>query len=222
MCGIRVVEHRAFAILHTPVSRSLGPLPLPIVLPCFPVVPVQNMAIIPYHPTLHAVLIKIWAESRHSHSLEYDESPLEMSMSMDLALSDDHGLSPHLSSPTQTDSQRQQFSQTMALPSMISINNPNAYLEDSSCRRSTRQSLNRNGFRHIQLEDHPRKKRCTWTEVESNVLKAEELLANPPKTSADSIPAQLPNDALRAWGIICSVDPEGLTCPSTGSSSNGY
>lgn len=47
--------------------------------------------------------------------------------------------------------------------------------------------------------------------MEATGLDAERLLDNPPKPTDDNIPGQLPNDVLKNWGIICSVEPKDLT-----------
>lgn len=80
----------------------------------------------------------------------------------------------------------------LALPSVVSVNNPRA-------------------FKHIQLEDHPRKRQCTWVEVPVRASDADQLLNNPPKPTDEHIPGQLPNEILKNWGITCSVVPEDLT-----------
>lgn len=67
------------------------------------------------------------------------------------------------------------------------------------------------GYKHYQLEDHPRKRHCVWTEVPVKISEAEKLLNNPPKPVDDEVPGQLPNDMLNNWGILCSVEPEDIT-----------
>lgn len=93
---------------------------------------------------------------------------------------------------------------TLTLPSVVSMSNPRAFLEDSSCRCSTRQSTARNGFQHIQLEDHPRKRRCTWVEVSAVNPAAEHLLNNPPN-QAEQVLGQLPNDLLQNRMMWCGA-----------------
>lgn len=45
----------------------------------------------------------------------------------------------------------------VSLPLLTSLANPATPLEESSVRRSSRLSQNKDGFQHYQLEDHPRK-----------------------------------------------------------------
>lgn len=116
------------------------------------------MAIIPYRPFLHAVLIKLWAESQYPVNTDEVDHPLALQLSPEVEEPDViQEVSLQLTAPSQSDSHLQQSARAMILPMVVSSNNPRAFLEDSSCRRSTRQSVNRKGFRHIQLEDHPRK-----------------------------------------------------------------
>lgn len=140
------VEEQAFKFLREPMPLHFTrPLPIgPVLLN--PHAPDQNLAIVPYYPSLHDVLIRLWAEFQTSVTQD-SSTPTD---SQALSVVDEHDMS---------------LAETLALTSVVSVNNPKAYLEDSSCRRSTRQSLNRRGFRHIQLEGHPRKRQCTWTEV---------------------------------------------------------
>ncbi|CAL5074955.1 unnamed protein product [Urochloa decumbens] len=108
---------------------------------------------------------------------------------------------------------------TLSLPAKISEKNPHAVLEESSVRRSTRLSQNKDGYKHIQLEDHPRKKRKVWTEVPLTGKEAMKLLDKTIETG-DDIPSQIPNDILRAWGIECNVAPEELTDEALSRSAN--
>lgn len=150
--AFQLVESMAFKSLKMTTKKP--PLFIPVVIPK----PQQethcnHLAIIPYCLSLPAVMIKLWSEAQSSKSVAEADNPM-------------------------TDNAMQM---TLALPSVVSITNPKAFLEDSSCRRSTRQSTSRRGFRHIQLEDHPRKRQCTWAEVRVRAVDADILLQNPPR-----------------------------------------
>lgn len=73
---------------------------------------------------------------------------------------------------------------------MPSLSNPGAATEHSSLRRSVR-------LRH---EDHPRKKRCVWSEVPVQGNDGKQLLDKPPKSSDGFYPGIIPNEILRGWG----------------------
>lgn len=40
---------------------------------------------------------------------------------------------------------------------------------------------------------------------------ADKLLQNPPKPDDEQYPGQIPNEMLKNWGIVCSVEPMELT-----------
>ncbi|CAL4993466.1 unnamed protein product [Urochloa decumbens] len=164
----------------------------------------DSMAIIPYNPTLAAVLIRIWASAQPTFS-ESDQQ--------DTLLSDSAAASSEA-----VDMEGDDIA-TLSLPTKISENNPHAVLEESFVRRSTRLSQNKDGYKHIQLEDHPRKKRKVWTEVPLTGKEAMKLL-DKALVAGDDIPSQIPNDMLRAWGIECNVAPEELTDEALSQSAN--
>ncbi|CAL4963957.1 unnamed protein product [Urochloa decumbens] len=166
----------------------------------------DSMAIIPYNPTLAAVLIRIWASSQPDpFVLDHQETFLSEP--------NDNTL------PSMTVAMEEADIATLSLPAKISEKNPHAVLEESSVRRSTRLSQNKDGYKHIQLEDHPRKKRKVWTEVPLTGKEAMKLLDKTIETG-DDIPSQIPNDILRAWGIECNVAPEELTDEALSRSAN--
>lgn len=152
------------------------------------------MAIVPYRPTLHAVVFGLWAEAQSASKVsepcaEFQSEAHEGQMQLAKATSD----------------------RMLSLPSTISLKNPKAFLEDSSCKRSTRLSWKTDGFRHIQLEDHPRKRRCVWFELPVSDTDGDKVLNNPPQPSDEQCPGQIPSAVLQGWGIDCSVDPMELT-----------
>ncbi|CAL5075059.1 unnamed protein product [Urochloa decumbens] len=166
----------------------------------------DSMAIIPYNPTLAAVLIRIWA-SAHPASYELDDQETLLSEPNDGTL------------PSKAVDMEGADIATLSLPAKISEKNPHAIFEESSVRRSTRLSQNKDGYKHIQLEDHPRKKRKVWTEVPLTGKEAMKLL-DKTLVAGDDIPSQIPNDMLRAWGIECNVAPEELTDEALSRSAN--
>ncbi|CAL4989039.1 unnamed protein product [Urochloa decumbens] len=152
----------------------------------------DSLAIIPYRPTLAAILLKIWAEAHQELAIDAE----------DIGMSNADHISETQPLEVETHS--------LGLPAETSIQNPLAVLEESSVRRSTRLSQNKEGYRHIQLEDHPRKKRKIWTEAPITRKEATKLLEKALEEGQE-IPSQIPNELLRAWGIECNVALEELT-----------
>jgi hypothetical protein len=107
------------------------------------------------------------------------------------------------------DLQENTTTRVLSLLLAISNSNPDAVLEASSVIRSSRLSQNKDGYKHIQLEDHPRKKRHVWTEVPVRGDGAK-LLEKSPLPTHEEVPGRIPNEILKALGIDCNVAPEVL------------
>lgn len=170
----------------------------------------QSLAIIPYRPSLHAEMIRIWAQAQENQPIFVQQeehitgvdvlgTPSVLSQPSDFALAvyDGQQQNPEVLS--------------VALPTTVSNAHPWVSLEDSLVRRSTRQNKAKDGFKYYQLEDHLRKKRCVWAEVPVSSVDADKLLAKPPKPDDEKFPGQIPDEVLKTWGVICRVDPEDLT-----------
>ncbi|RLN03558.1 hypothetical protein C2845_PM13G06880 [Panicum miliaceum] len=151
------------------------------------------MAIIIYKPSLHAIMIKVWAEAQGP--IGHDQAEED---------TDQHD------SPARQDDLTSDC-MTVSFPSAISVKNPFVPLEESSVKRSSRLNENKDGFQHYQLEDNPRKKQRVWAEVPIRKKDGPKLLDNPPKPTDGVVPAQIPVEILQEWGIDCSVAPGELT-----------
>jgi hypothetical protein len=116
------------------------------------------LAIIPLQPTLHAVLISIWAEHRdsqlHTPSFNSQDTVTQSNAIMDfslaseeqqlLGLQSEHLLEDHSQNGTGSDfCLEPHCSQTVSLPVEVSLTNPKTSLEMSSCKRlPAKSSLN--------------------------------------------------------------------------------
>ncbi|CAL5074100.1 unnamed protein product [Urochloa decumbens] len=151
-------------------------------------------AIVPFQPTLHAVLISIWANAQNVVSMEQGDEDISMDIS--------------------SRSMEQATHKSICLPEILSLDNGETPLQVSSVRRSTRISQKKKGYKnvqHIQLEDNPRKKRKVWREVTLSPKEAALLLDKPPVPTDDEIPGEIPIETLKSWGLLCNVVPEELT-----------
>lgn len=186
----------------------------------------QELAIVAYKPSLYVVLLALCNfvqdfqlssssptfSSGNDNQLALDAAESMVAMyneeDMSVDLQPDLAKQPVVTEPAQ---QIVPVTRHVSLPSVVSVDHPWVSLEDSSVRRSARQNKARGGCKHYQLEDHPRKKRCVWTEIPVHPADASKLLAKPPKPDDDGFPGQIPNDVLKNWGVACSVEPEDLT-----------
>ncbi|CAN6359072.1 unnamed protein product [Urochloa humidicola] len=179
-----------------------------------------SLAIVPFRPSLHAVLIKIWADSQEQK--QNGETHVDPRVTDDLA--DDHcfasasittaTLEPSEIQANLIPSSNQQCRQPIRLPTAISAQDDDTPLEVSAVRRSSRISAIKDGYKqvqHVQLEDNPRKKRRVWKEVPLTPKEAAKLLENPPQPTDEEIPGEIPAETLKDWGIECNVAPEELT-----------
>jgi len=159
------------------------------------------LAIVPFKPSLHAVLISVWAQNRevltndlqqYADVMQFEESP-----------------TPDEVGPEVSQSSAQPL-QTVSLPVTISVNNPVTPLEVSSCRRSTRFSARKDKV-FFELEANPRNKHKVWREVAQENKTSLKMLDAPPKPTDEFVPGPLPKETLKSWGILCDVAPEELT-----------
>ncbi|CAL4923275.1 unnamed protein product [Urochloa decumbens] len=151
-------------------------------------------AIVPFQPTLHAVLITIWANAQNVESMEQGDEDISMDIS--------------------SCSMEQATRKSICLPDIVSLDSGETPLQVSSVRRSTRISQKKDGYKnvqHIQLEDNPRKKRRVWREVALSPKEAALLLDKPPVPTDDEVPSEIPTETLKSWGLLCNVTPEELT-----------
>ncbi|CAN6199417.1 unnamed protein product [Urochloa humidicola] len=208
----QLAENLAFGKLaHTAIPRSLH-LPASLmedgssqVSQRHSVSNEDSLAIVPYRPSLHAVLIEIWANAQLQHNMEADSAPVlaaEMTNSAEndnlatVSTSEGHA-------PTQ-----------ITLPEDVSLDSDLTPLVTNSVRRGTRISQIKDGFKqvqHIQLEENPRKKRRVWREVKLTPKEAALLLDKPPLPTDDEYPGEIPTETLKRWGLDCHVAPEEIT-----------
>ncbi|CAL4924468.1 unnamed protein product [Urochloa decumbens] len=151
-------------------------------------------AIVPFQPTLHAVLITIWANAQNVESMTQGDEDISMDIS--------------------SCSMEQATRKSICLPDIVSLDGGETPLQVSSVRRSTRISQKKDGYKnvqHIQLEDNPRKKRRVWREAALSPKEAALLLDKPPVPTDDEVPGEIPTETLKSWGLLCNVTPEELT-----------
>ena len=159
---------------------------------------VNNLAIIPFQPTLQVVLISIWAQSRDFQHAAQSVPQTEDNQVPNL----DHNLNVY--------ELHQPDLQSVTLPVEVSLSNPNTPLEVSSCRRSSRLSAIKDKV-FYELEANPRKKQRVWRVVGEKSNTSLQVLNNPPKPTDEVIPRPIPQEFLKSWGILCDVSPEELT-----------
>jgi hypothetical protein len=92
----------------------------------------------------------------------------------------------------------------MSLPKAVSRKKANNPLVTTAIRRSSRLN-NMDGYKHVQLEDTPRKKRKVVTAPVSHSLEP------PPPKPSEGIPPPVPMETLQSWAIQCSVPPSEVT-----------
>ncbi|CAO1939557.1 unnamed protein product [Urochloa humidicola] len=208
--AFQLAENLAFSNLSTPaIPRVLQP---PVHIPGERINTVvvrpddaDRLAVVPFMPSLHAVLISIWANSQVDNPI------------MDTAPDPDFHIPAQEVDNLQLDQQLMDVPATLPsvrLPDIVSAENENTPLAASFVRRSSRINRDKDGFKqvqHIQLEDNPRKKRRVWKEVALTPKEAAQLLNNPPKPTDEEYPGAIPTDTLKSWGILCNVSPEELT-----------
>ena len=140
---------------------------------------VNNLAIIPFQPTLQVVLISIWAQSRDfqhaAQSVPQTEDNQVPNLDHNLNVSEHH--QPDL--------------QSVTLPVEVSRSNPNTPLEVSSCRHSSRLSAIKDKV-FYELEANPRKKQRVWRVVGQKSNTSLQVLNNPPKPTDEVIPGPIP------------------------------
>ncbi|CAL4986513.1 unnamed protein product [Urochloa decumbens] len=176
----------------------------------------NHLALVPYKPTLHAVLISIWANSQiaaqddDSTNIASDLDGMDM-VHENLNEQQDGSVSNQpMNHPQQDDAHT---SKVVNLPEIVSLDSATP-LCTTSVRRSTRISRIRDGFKniqHVELEEHPRKKSRVWKEVQLSPKEAALLLNNPPNPADDEFPGEIPAATLKRWGVECNVAPEELT-----------
>ncbi|CAO2150252.1 unnamed protein product [Urochloa humidicola] len=227
--SFRISEESAFTRLVMPdIPR---PLSLPI---CIQQVSLNRsqetnhheespLAIIPYQPSLHAVLIQIWANSMSQEDSNGMSGSALMrqksSVSQDPSLRADDAQADNTAVQHQeinpiVQVEASQDQRVLGLPSVVSMDTVVTPLVTSSVRRSSRLSELRDGFKqakHIQLEENPRKKRRVWREVPISPKEAALLLEKPPLPTDDEILGEIPTEILKGWGLDCNVAPEELT-----------
>lgn len=214
------VESQAFQFMHAQLIQRPFTLPASLFHAIAQEESDQSLAIIPFRPSLHAVMIAIWAQAQGNMESEIiqnerietpssDSLPLDKSVEVPASNTERSEVESFPDDVTTTTDLC--TARPVALPQVVSVSHPWASLEDSSVRRSARQSKAKDGFKYYQLEDHPRKKICVWSEVAVSPSDAGKLLANPPKPVDEFVPGQLPNDMLKTWGIACSIEPEDIS-----------
>jgi hypothetical protein len=154
----------------------------------------NSLAIVPAQPPcLHTVVLHAWA---------YAQDLSVVQPSTKEVLTADRGLAPSLDVPppvtTLADSLR------MSLPKAVSRKKANNPLVTTAIRRSSRLN-NMDGYKHVQLEDTPRKKRKVVTAPVSHSLEP------PPPKPSEGIPPPVPMETLQSWAIQCSVPPSEVT-----------
>ena len=105
---------------------------------------------------------------------------------------------------------REPTSPSVSLPKVVSISNSSVPVESSSYRKSSRFKPNADKYL-IELEDNPRKNQRMWREIASGKAPGLQLLDNPPKPDDVEIPAAIPKEILKSWGILCDVSQEDLS-----------
>jgi hypothetical protein len=210
-----VVESRAFASLFTsciprgwPSQSSVIPQEVNInkdIVIETELPPKQgSWDIVPFKVVPAVALLRFWAETRIGPT---DNIPAQENADMETE-NDTLSNQDDCLGSSSGEVQQQKF---VTLPKVVSKTNSTIPLEESSVRRSSRLSQNKAGFKHFQLEDHPRKKQRVWAEVPVKMGDGAKLLDNPPKPTDEAFPAQIPVDILKGWGLDCNVAPEELT-----------
>ena len=110
------------------------------------------LAIVPFKPTLHAVLITLWAQGQERVQSFHQLPAVPMTEESSVSSAGMLAQSAVSSQPSTQDTL------TVTLPMTISVSHPNTPLEASSCRRSTRLSASKDTML-FELEDNPRRSR---------------------------------------------------------------
>jgi hypothetical protein len=190
---VAVIESRAFASLFTPCIPRGWPsqnsvIPQEVIISKDSVIQTElpskqgSWDIVPFKVVPAVALLRFWAEILIGPSDNFPaQENAEMETEIDTLSTQDDCL---VSSSVEV--QQQIF---VTLPRVISKANTTIPLEESSVRRSSRLSQNKAGFKHFQLEDHPRKKQRVWAEVPIKLGDGAKLLDNPPKPTDEAFPA---------------------------------
>jgi len=199
---LQIIESRAFQMVNVMIPR----IQFPIVFdrPALVVQPSANessgsshLAIVPYQPSLHAVLITLWASAMDNSSQHLEPATVDLSATEEV---ENEGSEPAVSV----------MHKTVTLLGITSISSSSIPLESSSCRRSSRFKPTAEQFL-IELEDNPKKKQRQWREAASGKAPCMQLLDNPPKPDDAEIPVVIPTDVLKSWGVLCEVSLEKLS-----------
>ena len=149
-----------------------------------PAVGSNVLALVPFRPTLHAVLISLWAQNQ-----EAIISGTQMSGNFhEEQMVSNSDLPAHEAEVSQLQTQG---SRVVSLPKIISASNPDMPLETSSCRRSSRLSAIKDKV-FYELEANPRKKQRVWREVGEKSSTSLQVLNTPPKPTDEVIPGPIP------------------------------
>ena len=179
------------------------------------------LAIVPFQPTLHDVLLRIWAysdlqasEGQDEDTSEMDRDPVpfdqaslteqeavpehskEIIMAKKNLLSafDDVASSKHAGLPPRPPSN------VVSLPTETSAKSVAVPIVSSQVRCSSRANKYSGGFKNCQLPTSQRRKRKSVADAISSV-------AVPEGGVGDIVPGPIPVEVLQGWGIECGVHP---------------
>ena len=192
------------------------------VQPIPPVLAEPNpLAIVPFQPTLNAVLLRIWAYSDQQVSEGHDEDTSEMDR--DPVLIDQVSLTEQEAVPKHSDeiimakknllsafdgvssSQHAGLpprppSNVVSLPTVTSAKSVAMPVVSSQVRRNSRANKYSRDFKNCQLPTSQRRKRKSVSDAISSV-------AVPEGGVGDIVPGPIPVEVLQGWGIECGVHP---------------
>jgi len=160
----------------------------------------QSMAIIPYQPTLQAVLISLWAAAQPDVAESVPSAPLSPPAKKCLT-------SLFEAASSETSGHVGQF---MSLPKAISKSRSRKPINLEACRRSPRLQ-NQSGYMHTSLENLPKKRRLGSASTSTSDSSTSCFNLDAPPSLTDGIPPPIPLKTLQDWGIQCSVPPSEVT-----------
>lgn len=196
----------------------------------------MSKAIIPYRPSLHAVLIQLWASKVDSLDNASPHGPMADSelldenldvpgvdsqqMQLDEAADDSINAKKCLLSAFKSAATSSQIpiaglppkppKKMMQLPASLSSAVEGRPMVVSQVRRSPRLSKGKEGYKHCRLEDMPKKKRRNTAKGPGS-----EVLAPLPSVKEGLMPEDvqgpIPMETLQEWGVECGASPREVT-----------
>ncbi|CAL4992927.1 unnamed protein product [Urochloa decumbens] len=187
----------------------------------------DSLAIIPYRPTLPAVLLKIWTDAQPMASQIPNSSNVWMVETNEAMATGTDGVQSEVQSVAASTVLEQQDEEIIAasscltnsvvsLPEDISATNSATPLDVFELRRSNRFGQNKDSVQLLELEDNSRKKRRVWRKVQQKKPVAVKAIENLPNATEVAVQVPIPATLLQEWGVACSVAPEELTEEAVG------